>query len=318
MTNYLVPKSSKTFHCDICDYNTSRNSQYLRHLSTEKHKRLIMANEKELKSSEKNNKIENEIFNCICGKQYKHQSSLCKHKQKCEILALQKNELKKKEKENSYLKDELIKTLIQENKEIKQILIDISNKPSNSIQHITNNNTTNTTNTTNNNFNLNFFLNVTCKDALNIDEFLNGIQLKLKDLETTGKLGYVNGISAIFINALKDLEVTKRPIHCSDIKRETLYIKDKDIWEKENENMERIRDAIKTITHENIKLIPIWQKENPQFLNSSSILNDTFIKIVKGTMNASTDEESDKNINKIIKNISKETVINKNFENKHV
>lgn len=299
MDKNLVPKSSKIFECNYCHYNTSRNSQYIRHLSTDKHKRIIMDNKK----FQKVPTIDEQKITCICGKEYKHQSGLSKHKQKC------KNIMENKEKENVILKDELIKTLIQENNEIKQLLIDFSKKPT-SIQNITNN-SNNTTNNTTNNFNLNVFLNVQCKDALNIDEFINGIQLKLNDLESTAKLGYVNGISNIFINALKELEFTKRPIHCSDVKRETLYIKDNDIWEKENEKKEKIKQAIKIISHENIKLIPLWQKENPQYLNSSSIVNDTFIKIVKGTMNASTDEESDKNINKIIKNISKETVINK-------
>lgn len=249
----------------------------------------------------------------MCGKEYVYQSSLCKHKKNCEIFNNQIVISENEKINNNSFKDDLIKELLKENKELKEYLINSKPTTQNTTNNnTTNNNTTNNTNTTNNNFNLKFFLNVECKDALNIKDFVNNIQLQLKDLEKTGELGYVNGISSIFINALKDLDITKRPIHCSDVKRETLYIKDNNTWEKENEKKEKIKDAIKKISHKNIKLIPLWKEENPTFLDSSTISNDNFLKIVKSTMNASTDEESEKNIDKIITKISKEIIINKN------
>jgi len=298
-------KSNDQFICELCDYITSHKGSYERHLTTDKHKRT----KKVAKVAKVAKSSINDIFSCICGNEYKYRSGLYKHKKTCEVYNSQiicmNNNFVKDEIIKSFMqKDEIIKTLIEENKEIKKSLVDVVNKPS--VQNTTNNTTNNT-----NNFNLNFFLNVECKDALNITDFISGIQLQLKDLENTGKLGYVNGISSIFINALKDLDVTKRPIHCSDVKRETLYIKDNDAWEKENENKEKIKHVIKTISNKNIKLIPLWQQENPNCLNSSSCSNDSFLKIVKGVMNASTDEESNKNIDKIITKISKQVTINK-------
>jgi len=316
MTNNFKQKVANIFICENCNYNTSRKNNYDKHILTDKHKRLMMDN-KSITT-----KI-TQYFECVCEKIYIHQSSLCKHKKTCEVynsqmVYMNNNSIKNKNIKDEIIKsfiqkDEIIKTLIEENKEIKKSLVDVVNKPSvqNTTNNTTNNTNTNNTNNTNNNFNLNFFLNVECKDALNITDFISGIQLQLKDLENTGKLGYVNGISSIFINALKDMDVTKRPIHCSDVKRETLYIKDNDAWEKENENKEKIKHVIKTISNKNIKLIPLWQQENPNCLNSSSCSNDSFLKIVKGVMNASTDEESNKNIDKIITKISKQVTINK-------
>jgi len=302
-------KGQQFFSCESCHYNTSHKSKFDRHLLTDKHFLSVeraKCSKRDKKGQEKGQNNINNKFSCICGNIYKYQSGLTKHKKVCNLfnnqIVVGKNEL---------FKNDLIKELLKENKELKEYLI--NSKPT--TQNTTNNNTTNNTNntnTTNNNFNLKFFLNVECKDALNIKDFVNNIQLQLKDLEKTGELGYVNGISSIFINALKDLDITKRPIHCSDVKRETLYIKDNNTWEKENEKKEKIKDAIKKISHKNIKLIPLWKEENPTFLDSSTISNDNFLKIVKSTMNASTDEESEKNIDKIITKISKEIIINKN------
>jgi hypothetical protein len=177
---------------------------------------------------------------------------------------------------------------------------------------ITMNNSNNTTNnTTNNKFNLNFFLNEQCKDALNIMDFVNSLTLKLTDLENVGKLGYTEGITKIFINGLKQLDVFKRPIHCSDLKREILYIKDDNTWEKENVEKEKIKKAIKTISHNNIKQIPEWQKEYPQSTDITTKKHDQYMKIVGESMGGFTTEENEKYYNKIIKNVAKEVIIEK-------
>jgi hypothetical protein len=172
--------------------------------------------------------------------------------------------------------------------------------------HNTNNNTTN-----NNNFNLNVFLNETCKDAMNIMEFVDQLQVSVKDLEETGRLGYAEGISKIFINGLKQINISDRPIHCADSKREIVYIKDKNQWNKEDGDKSLLTNAIKHVAHKNMRQIREWTKVNPEYNDSSSKQNDRYLKIVSNSMNGSTEEETNKNYNKIIKNITKETVINK-------
>ena len=172
-------------------------------------------------------------------------------------------------------------------------------------------NTTNNNNNNNNSFNLNVFLNETCKDAMNIMEFVDQLQVGIKDLEDTGRLGYVNGVAKIFLNGLNGLDISKRPIHCSDLKRETIYIKDKDIWEKENYERNKLKLAIKMIASKNIKQIPLWQKENPEYKDSSSKKNDQYLQIVSNAMNGSTIEETQNNYDKIISKLAKEVVIQK-------
>ena len=288
-------KGSEKFQCEKCDYNTSRKSQWQRHLATAKHK---MDNWDKKKVPPK--------YQCECGNEYTYQSGLCKHKKKCQpkmsnfqIPYFSSNE-------------ELIQTILKENHEVKQLLMeqnmkimDLANKNT-IINNTTNNNTNNT-----NNFNLQVFLNVQCKNALNMSEFVDSLQLQISDLENTGRLGYIDGISQIFINGLKGLDVSERPIHCSDVKRETIYIKDKNIWEKENDERHRLKLAIKTITSKNIKQIPLWQKENPDCFDSSTKKNDKYLKIVSNAMNGLTKEETEKNYDKIISRIAKETVIQK-------
>ena len=287
-------KKSKIYYCDKCDYSTSRNSQWQRHLGTPKHNMDNL--------DKKKVPIE---FVCDCGKVYFYQSGLCKHKKTC---------IKNEKTKQPYFSNnkELIQTLIKDNQEFKQLLIEQNSKiielasKNTVINNTTNNNTTN-----NNNFNLQMFLNVQCKDALNITDFVDSLQLQIKDLEDTGRLGYVNGVANIFLNGLNGLDISKRPIHCSDLKRETIYIKDKDIWEKENDERNKLKLAIKTITSKNIKQIPIWQKENPEYNDSSSKKNDQYLKIVSNAMNGLTIEETQKNYDKIISKLAKEVVIQK-------
>jgi hypothetical protein len=202
------------------------------------------------------------------------------------------------------LDKELIMMLIKENKETRDALIEMSNKiQSNNI--VTNNNSHNKT------FNLNFFLNEQCKDALNISEFVSSIKLDINDLENTGKVGYVEGITKIIVNNLKSLDIFKRPIHCSDIKREILYIKDEDKWEKESEEKDKLTKAIKVIANENIKQINKWKRKNPECKDPESMKNNEYLKIVSNAMSGSTEDETNKNINKIISNVAKEVVIDK-------
>jgi hypothetical protein len=205
-------------------------------------------------------------------------------------------------------KDALVFHLIKQNGDLQNKLIEIASEKSITNSHNTN---TNSFNTTNNAFNLNFFLNETCKDAMNITDFVSSIKFNLEDLENTGRRGYIEGISNIIIKNLNNMEQCFRPIHCSDYKREVLYIKESDEWVKETTDKPILTKAIKVIANENIKKIKDWKEMNPDCTDSDSKKNNLYLKIVSNSMNGLTKEESDKNINKIISNVAKETVIQK-------
>ena len=301
MANKKFQKSSEHFSCELCDYNTSRKSQYTRHLLTPKHQ---MANNGYILA----NKKVPSISACICGKEYKYQSSLCKHKKTCE-----------KFQKSSEPSNDIIIELIKQNHDFKELIIE-QNKQliemagkvgGNTIHNTHNTNHTNNTNNTNN-FNLQFFLNEQCKDALNIMEFVNTIKLQLSDLDMVGRLGYTEGISKIFIRGLKELDIFKRPIHCSDLKRETLYVKDQDAWEKENEENIKIKQAIKYIANKNIKQIPQWKEKNPTSEDTETKKHMDYIHILHESMGGSSQESDDKKHNKIIRNVAKEVIIDKN------
>jgi hypothetical protein len=171
----------------------------------------------------------------------------------------------------------------------------------------------NTTNTTNNQFNLQIYLNETCKDAINLKEFVDGLEVNLKDLEDTARLGYSEGVSRIFIQGLNDLEVNKRPIHCSDAKRETLYIKNDNEWIKEDSTRTQLTKAIKTISQKNIMLIFEWQKKFPDYNDPESKDNDKYQKMIFNAMSGCSTEEQLNNMEKIIKKVIKETIIDKSI-----
>jgi hypothetical protein len=200
-------------------------------------------------------------------------------------------------------------TILKENSELKTMILDVCKNISAS--SITNNNVTNTSINNNKTFNIQVYLNEECKDALNLTDFVSSIQLQLHDLEETGRLGYVDGVSRIITTKLNDLDATKRPIQCSDVKRETLYIKDEDKWIKEDDKKEKIKSAIKQIAHKNIRQIPVWVEANPGCLDPDSKHNDTYLQIVSNAMSGSSTEEQCNNINKIVTKVSKEATIGK-------
>jgi len=296
------PKLAKKIFCEICDYTCCKQSDLDKHIMTLKHKKRT----KELHFLAKKVVEPKQHYQCECGKEYKYRQGLWKHNKIC-------NNNEKFQLKYFSSNEELIQTIIKENNEVKQMLIDQNMKMVDIAKNNTVINNTTNNNTTNNNFNLQMFLNVQCKDALNISDFLDSLQVKIKDLEDTGRLGYVDGITKIFLNGLNDLNINSRPIHCSDLKREVIYIKDKDVWEKENNDRDKLKLAIKTITSKNIKQIPVWQKENPDCFDSTSKKNDQYLKIVSNAMNGLTKEETEKNYDKIISKIAKETVIQKNI-----
>jgi predicted RNA-binding Zn-ribbon protein involved in translation (DUF1610 family) len=281
-----VPKSSENFRCEKCDFNTSRESQLTRHLSTPKHQNRTFLNEKVPKSSEIK-------FSCEdCGKTYKARNSLWYHKQKCNAMFINNT--------NADLKvdKDLVMTILKQNSELQTQMIELLK------------NGTHNTNSNNKTFNLQLFLNETCKDAMNITDFVNNIQLQLSDLEKMGEIGYVNGISNIIVKNLKDMDISSRPIHCTDIKREVMYIKDEDKWDKDLNNNPKVRNAIKHIAHKNSKLLIEFQERHPDYNNSASKVSDQYNKLLIESMGGKGDNDVEKE-NKIIRNISKEIIVEK-------
>jgi hypothetical protein len=294
----FFPKKSPKFFCDICCIGSDNKKDFGKHLLTAKHKKLTKVNKSKQispifpqKSPDDNCKLTCEF----CKKKYTSRAGIWKHRKIC--TDKHNNDLNISDKE-------IINALIKQTEKLTKIIENGTN------------NTTNSHNTTNigKNFNLSFYLNETCKDALNISEFVSSIKLNIEDLEHTGRSGYIEGISNIFIKNLHNLEKHLRPLHCSDLKREVLYIKDNNKWEKEVDQKPILTKAIKTIANENIKYISEWKKNYPDCTNSDSNKNNLYLKIVSNSMSGATKEESEQNYNKIIKHIAKETVIDKNLQ----
>ena len=293
MTDKFVPKNPTTYSCEICEYNTLSKKDYNKHILTRKHKILTNPDK---------NCPKNPTFDCSCGKSYKHRQTLYNHRKTCsgeENKIIEKKETKK---------DELIQFLINENKEFKQMMLEMAKNsaPNNSF----NNNNNNTNNSNNKTFNLQFFLNETCKDAMNIMDFVNSMEIDLDDLEKGGELGYVNGMTNIILKNLKALDITKRPLHCTDAKREIMYIKDDNKWEKENENKDKIKKALKYIMHKNAKMLNVFKEKYPDCVKSYSKYCDQYNKLVIEVLGGKGDNEPQHN-EKIIRRIAKEVTIDK-------
>ena len=292
----FTPKNAIISICEKCTFKCIKKSDWDRHIMTRKHLNTYKILTNNTENAQKNAEEANE-FICNCGKKYKHRQSLFTHKKKCNINnILEENEIIEiKEDKPEIIDKDLIMMLIKQNAELLEIV---------------KNGTNNTINSHNKTFNLQVFLNETCKDAMNIMDFIDSIKIQLEDLEDVGKLGYVNGISNIIMKNLKALDVTQRPVHCSDSKRETLYVKDQDKWEKEDENNARLRKAIRRIAYKNTKVIRDWRDIHPDHDNSFSKTSDIYQQIVIESMGGKYYETTDTEA-KIIKNIAKHVIIDK-------
>jgi len=283
------PKKPNTFVCEKCDFITCNKKDYSRHIVTRKH----IINHSQCFSIEKPQK---NPYKCICGKIYKENSGLWRHKKVCDFDEKNENTISHDKNEK------LIEYLMKENKEIKEMILEIVKNG------ITNTNTNHSHNTTTNShnkaFNLNFFLNETCKNAMNITDFVDSIKLQLTDLMEVGELGYVEGISKIIVKNLNNLDETIRPVHCTDKKRETMYVKDQGEWSKEDDNKTRLKKAINKVADKNIRLLPQFREKYPEYRNASSKISDVHDKLVIEVMETDNDKKE-----KIIKNISKATTI---------
>jgi len=288
-------KIAKSFHCDLCDYYTCKKNDYMKHLSTDKHKKNTNDSKMVENDSKKSQKVAN--FECKCGKIYKYDSGYYRHKKKCQdkTIELHKSEIPDKD---------LIMMLVKQNTYLLEVI-------KNGTYNTTNSH--NNTNSHNKTFNLQFFLNETCKDAMNIMDFVDSIKLQLTDLENVGKLGYVEGISNIITNKLKELDVKQRPVHCTDKKRDVLYIKDEDKWEKEDEEKKKIKRAIKKVVSKNMSLLPKFKEAYPECIKSSSKMSDQYNKIIIESCGGPGDNDIEKET-KIIKNIAKNVLIDKEYE----
>ena len=304
MTTILVPKSSNIFYCEYCDYNTSRKSQFDRHIMTSKH----ILTTKRLQNTTNTVPLVHDYKCENCNQKYKHHSSLWKHKKKCVIQNNTQTDIK------DIIDSNLIVQLLKQNDEFKTMLLEQNNKMLETVQDVCKNNNTTTNNVNSNNkaFNLNVFLNETCKDAMDINDFIDSVKLQLSDLELVGKLGFVDGISSIIIKNLKALKVNERPVHCTDMKRETIYVKDEGIWEKQEDDHKKLRKIIKRVAFKNSKNLSLYKELHPDYNDYYSKHSDHYLKLQIEAFGGSGNETID-NENKIIKKIAKEMTIDKSL-----
>jgi len=311
------------YDCKVCDFSTTVYTEYVKHCETGFHSSY---------SEDKRPQC------CYCGMQYSAQSNLLKHRKRCKqknVVVQERTKEKMSEEttevrslteptnEFRYHTTDALLEFIKQSTEIQNVLIEQNEKllqkteeQSKQIQELAKNQalatTTNHNYTTTNNsqFNIQVFLQEKCKDALNITEFLSSLQLQVSDLEKTGELGYVNGITRIFVNALRKLDLYKRPFHCTDIKRETLYVKDQDKWEKDNDEKTKLKHVVNRIGTMNFRQIKQWQEQNPEYEDLDSIVNDVYIKLSTIAMGAAY-EEGERCTEKIMRNVMKEVVLDK-------
>jgi hypothetical protein len=291
LATFFPANPAPKFYCESCDYGTCRKSNYDEHLLTAKHKKSTFSNLCQPNFQQ----IQQSKFTCEnCNKEYKDKSGLWRHNKKC-------NEPQKSNK-SPEISQELILTIIKQNSELQNTIIEMSKNINTTNSH---NNTNNSHNKT---FNLQFFLNETCKNAMNITDFIDSIKLQLSDLINVGEIGYVEGLSNIITKNLNALDVTQRPVHCTDKKREVLYVKDENKWEKEDEAKNKIRKVIKRVMIKNQRLLPEYKEKYPDYNKSSSKISDQYNTIIIESMGGRGDNDLEKE-NKIIKNITKVTTI---------
>ena len=309
-TNQILPKQNlKTekmvsckkpglYTCTFCSYNTSVKSNYEKHILTPKHQDNIKTEKNE---NDKCIKCKN------CNKTYKTRSGLWYHEKTCVFQEVEKD----LPQEDNFDFKNMFMDLMKQNEEFKKIMLEQNAKMLElaNNQSVTNNNNT-INNTMNNKFNLQIFLNETCKDAMNIQEFIDYVKVQHSDFENFGKYGYVESMTRIIMRNLMELEVHRRPIHCTDVKREVLYVKDNDVWVNDFSREKLIR-AIKYIAAKNVKQIPGWMDNNPDSKNTQTKLHDKYMRMVCYSMGGRDEAEDQEYYKKIIHNVAKELVIDK-------
>ena len=291
-------KNSIKFYCEFCDFTCSAKCDWERHVLRQKHQKNENGN---IWNQKNEKKIFFETFTCdFCNKEYSHRSGLWKHQKKCK----EENKITDIMAEQNQMLMEQNKHLLEQHNDLKILIIDIcKNMKDMTVSNTFHNNSHNKT------FNLQVFLNETCKDAMNLTDFVNSLQIQLSDLEDVGKNGFVAGISNIILKNLRALDITQRPVHCSDQKREVIYVKDANEWHndsKEQPENQKLKKAIKQIAHKNICMIPEWKTKYPDCVYSESTKSDLYNHIMYEAM-----DHNEANSEKIIKRIAKEMGIDK-------
>ena len=324
MTTESSQKIDKKYFCKKCDYTTCKKCNYDKHLLSSKHENSANNNQKVAKSSHQCN---------ICNKCFNDRAGLWRHKKKC--LSINQPDISQQHPHpvipsHSSTEDmqmNIILELVKQNQEFKDLLIQQSNQMMEQNKTMIevakhsqiNNNTINNNNNIDNShshnktFNLQFFLNETCKDAMNMKDFIKSLELSLPELEKMGEIGFAEGMSRVFVNRLNSLDITKRPIHCSDIKREIIHIKDDNKWERDNANLDRLRKIIKQLTHKNILKVDDWKKANPGCTEYNSRKNDQYLRINMEAIGPVDDEEVKRDFGKIIRRVAENTAIDKKY-----
>jgi hypothetical protein len=311
MNDKSSQKVAPGYNCNICKYTTSKIFNLKKHLSTAKHLGMTNNDEKVANSSPGN-------FGCECGNTYKYRQGLFSHKKKCDYKSIHTGKLP--DVSSNAIDTKFVMDLVKKNQELQDLLIEQNKQMQEQArQHfeLVNKlverepgtiNGSNNNNTTNNHqkFNLNFFLNETCKDAMNLNEFVENIRITFQDLLKIGNDGFVTGVSDIFIKELRDLEVTKRPLHCTDSKRETIYVKENDAWNKDDKENSKLKNIIEKVEYKNVAALQQWCNENPE-----SKINNTDKNLLRDKIYLQTLQGDERTRDKIIKNISKEVIIDK-------
>ena len=332
-----LKKNLPRFECELCDFKCYMKIDWTRHLATDKHVASVNGNKMEIKNLKKLTKnllisqnddteVSPSSHFCSCGKLYNTYSGLWKHQKKCtDFESLQnQNEIINIESSSNYGNNNtnaiiqptdfanltnLICELVKTNTDIQKSVIELCKNGTTS-NNVVNSNNVNTVNSNNKTFNLQVFLNETCKDAMNMSDFVESVKLQVSDLENVGKVGYIEGISNIIIKNLKAMDVSKRPVHCTDQKREVIYVKDENIWEKEDENNKKMRKAIRMIAHKNICMLKAFREKYPDCEEYDSKKSSQYNKIVYEAMGGKGDNDYEKDT-KIIKKIAKHVTIDK-------
>ena len=306
-------KIIEDYYCSFCNFLCSKKSNYNAHLTTRKHQKAV--NETNMKQIE----ITDDQTIChTCGKHFNSRTTLWRHKKKC--LNNNTNDVLNNECSNATHGSSAIIELIKQNSDFKELIIEqtkLIQEQNKSILELssknvtTNMNNCNNTNNNNQKFNLNFFLNTTCKDAMNMSEFIENIDINFEDIENIGRNGYVSGMTDMILSRIKELDVTKRPLHCTDLKRETMYIKDNDEWSKDTPDNKRLHKMISIVAKRNYATIPLWREKYPECQNWNDPKYEFCVDMMRNIL-GDIGEQQTRLDNKIIRKLSQHLVVNKN------
>ena len=297
MITSKLPNDNNKYVCKICDYTTSKTSSYKKHILTVKHQLL----------SQGYSNVSNHI--CDCGKQFKHRQGLYRHKKTCNTT--DRDSSTEQSSSNKLDKDDLIIELLKENRDFKQLIIDQNKQMMDMSKNMGGNHHTTTNNTNcNNKFNLNVFLNEKCKDAMSLKDFINSMNISLEDYVQTGELGFVEGISKTIVKCINDMELYDRPLHCTDLKRETIYIKDGEKWEKDEDKVE-FRKAVKRVANKNHKMTSTWMEETPDVNTMGTENYEKFFTYMQSSLGGCGQDETKSFEDKVMRNVMREVTIDK-------